>query len=81
MQEGFNALRLRVMEVVEKTIGMVEEAVRRATEERERSEDEVRDRIARLDGAVSFLEAMLRRLEGLEGRGQEGSSDGTVTVV
>lgn len=55
--------------------------MRRATEERERSEDEVRDRIARLDGAVSFLEAMLRRLEGLEGRGQEGSSDGTVTVV
>lgn len=72
IQKSFNALRLRVMEVVEKTIETVEEAVRRATEERERSEGEVRDRIAQLNGAVSFLEAMLRRLDGLEGRGLEG---------
>jgi hypothetical protein len=68
IQKSFNLLRLRVIEVVEKTMETVLSAVRRATEERDRSEERVRDRISQLDEDTSYLEAMVGRLEELEAK-------------
>ncbi len=67
IQKSFDLLRLRVMEVVDKTVEKVEEAVRMATEEKNRSEMGVRDRLSRMDQNIQFLEDTLGRLKGSSG--------------
>lgn len=68
LQKSFNALRVRVFDMVEETIGAVEGSIERAVEKRRQGEEDIRPELQALDLYLERLREVDLKLQNLAAR-------------